>query len=139
MTKTLDTEMLRGIILDYIDLLTQNPLSDNLTDKKLADARLLLDEIGQDMNDITIEEITEHYEVRLRLSQITAWCKHVEFIGKDGEKVKGRLRWDENTGYEMFWDDVPPVGLMELAHRPEFEYTLDSYTNGDSRGYIVEG
>ena len=46
MTKSLDTEMLRGIILDYIDLLTQNPLSDNLTDKKLADARLLLDEIG---------------------------------------------------------------------------------------------
>ena len=46
MTKSLDTEMIRGLILDYIDLLTQNPLSDNLTDKKLADARLLLDEIG---------------------------------------------------------------------------------------------
>lgn len=84
------------------------------------------------MDDITIEEITEHYLVKMRLRQETAWVKHIEFIGKHDEIIRGRLRWDENTGYEMFWDDIPPVGLMELADSPEFEYAIDSYTNGDN-------
>jgi hypothetical protein len=90
-------------------------------------------------DEVTIEEIKEHYLVKLKLSQITAWCKHVTFISKQDEVIEGRLRWDENTGYQMFWNDVPPVGLMEFANRPEFEYVIDSETNGDSRGYIVEG
>lgn len=91
------------------------------------------------MNDITIEEITEHYLVKLRLRQETAWVKHIEFISKQDEVISGRLRWDENTGYEMFWDDIPPVGLMELADSPEFEYVIDSNTEGDGYVSTMEG
>ena len=80
------------------------------------------------MSEVTIEEIHQNYEVKLRLRQETAWVKHIKFMDNHGNTFNARLRWDENTGYMMFWDDVPSAGLIELANRPEFEYVIDSYT-----------
>lgn len=88
-------------------------------------------------DEVTIEEIKEHYLVKLKMRQDTAWVKHIDFITKQDEVISGRLRWDENTGYEMFWDDVPPAGLMELADSPEFEYAIDSETEAQGDGYFM--
>jgi hypothetical protein len=42
----MDTEKVREVVLDYIHLLTSNNSYDYHTDKKLADARLLLEELS---------------------------------------------------------------------------------------------
>ena len=81
-----------------------------------------------DDREVTIDEIQENYAVRLKLRQETAWVKHIKFLDNYANVYNARLRWDENTGYTMFWDDVPSAGLVELSNRPEFEYVIDSYT-----------
>ena len=42
----MDTEKVRDVVLDYIHILTSNNSYDYHTDKKLADARLLLEELS---------------------------------------------------------------------------------------------
>jgi hypothetical protein len=81
-----------------------------------------------DDTEVTIDEIHDAgFGVKLKLRQETSWVKHVKFFyGHD--TYNARLRWDENTGYTMFWDDVPPTELVNLSNRPEFEYVIDSYT-----------
>ena len=80
---------------------------------------------------ITIEEIHEKYGVKLRFHQETSWMRLIEFRDNKGEVYHGRLRWDENHGYEMHWDGVPPLDLKQMADRPEFEYVLDWYTEDE--------
>ena len=77
---------------------------------------------------ITIDEIHEKYGVKLRHHQETAWMRLIEFRDNKGDVYHGRLRGDENHGYEMHWDGVPPLDLKRMADRPEFEYVLDWYT-----------
>ena len=77
---------------------------------------------------VTMDEIHVNYGVKLKLRQETSWVKHIKFMDNSANTYSARLRWDENTGYTMFWDDVPPADLVTLANRPEFEYVIDSYT-----------
>lgn len=77
---------------------------------------------------ITIDEIHEKYGIKLRLHMETSWVRFIEFRDNKNEVYGARLRWDENHGYEIFWVDIPPQDLIDMAYRPEFEYVLDSYT-----------
>jgi hypothetical protein len=80
---------------------------------------------------ITIDEIHVKYGVKLRLHQETSWMRLIEFRDNSNQTYQARLRWDENHGYEMFWVDTPPQDLIDMTYRPEFEYTLDSYTEDE--------
>lgn len=77
---------------------------------------------------VTIEEFHQQFGVKLNLRQETSWVKHLKFFDNHGNSYEARLRWDENSGYEMFWDTTPSVELTEMTYRPEFEYIIDSYT-----------
>jgi hypothetical protein len=81
-----------------------------------------------DETPVSMEEIHEHYGVKMKMHYETSWMRLIEFRDKENNVYQARLRWDENKGYEIFWNDVPPLTLLKLADRPEFEYTLDWYT-----------
>jgi hypothetical protein len=77
---------------------------------------------------VTMDEIHEHYGVKMKMHHETSWMRLIEFRDNQHNVYQARLRWDESKGYEIFWNDVPPPELARLAERPEFEYTLDWYT-----------
>lgn len=78
---------------------------------------------------VTKNELLESFKVRQMFRQETSWVKHLEFTDTNsGERYRGRLRWNENDGYVMFWDNKLPDNLTGMWMRPEFEYVLDSYT-----------
>ena len=78
--------------------------------------------------EITGEELLNKYMIQSSGPKVTSWAKDVILnTGGNTGEYTGRLRWDENDGYKMFWDDkMPPE-----ADRPEFEYILDSLTRQD--------
>jgi hypothetical protein len=117
----MDTEKVREVVLDYIHLLTSENMYDYHTDRKIADARLLLGE--EDTREVTVDEMLESFSIKQRMRRETAWAKDFELSnGYRKEFFAGRLMWDENYGYEVIWDTDAP----KMADRPEFEYVLDS-------------
>jgi hypothetical protein len=116
----MDTEKMREMVLDYICLLTTSNEYDYHTDKKIADARLLLGE--EDTREVTVDEMLESFSIKQRMRRETAWAKDFELVNGARKLFAGRLIWDENYGYEVIWDTDAP----EMADRPEFEYVLDS-------------
>jgi len=116
----MDTEKMREMVLDYICLLTTSNEYDYHTDKKIADARLLLEE--EDTREVTVDEMLESFSIKQRMRRETAWAKDFELVNSARKLFAGRLIWDENYGYEVIWDTDAP----EMADRPEFEYVLDS-------------
>lgn len=78
--------------------------------------------------EVTGEELQNKYMIQSSHPVVTSWVKDVILnTGGNTGEYTGRLRWNENDGYEMFWDDkMPPE-----ADRPEFEYILDSLTRQD--------
>jgi len=77
--------------------------------------------------EVTGEELQNKYMIQSSHPVVTSWVKDVMFIVDGLTRYEGRLRWDANNGYEMFWDDRTPPE----ADRPEFEYILDSLTRQD--------
>lgn len=116
----MDTEKVREVVLDYIHLLTSSNSYDYHTDRKIADARLLLNE--EDEREVTVDEMLEAFNVKQRLRRETSWAKDFELVNGARKLFAGRLLWDENYGYDVIWDTERP----EMANRPEFEYVLDS-------------
>jgi hypothetical protein len=83
------------------------------------------------LNEVTIEEMQEAFNIKQRMRRETAWAKDFELVNGARKLFAGRLIWDENYGYDIIWDTDAP----EMAMRPEFEYVLDSiledkYNNG---------
>jgi len=75
--------------------------------------------------EVTGEGLLSKYMIHSSRITPTSWVKDISFIVDGLTRYEGRLRWNENDGYEMFWDDrIPPE-----ADRPEFEYILDSLTS----------
>jgi hypothetical protein len=116
----MDTEKVREVVLDYIHLLTSGNTYDYHTDRKIADARLLLGQ--EDEREVTVDEMLESFNVKQRLRRETAWAKDFELVNGARVLYAGRLIWDESYGYEIIWETDEP----EMASRPEFEYVLDS-------------
>jgi hypothetical protein len=73
------------------------------------------------------EQLQNKYVIQSSGPKVTSWVKDVIFIVDGITRYEGRLRWNENDGYEMFWDDKVPLE----ADRPEFNYILDSLTRQD--------
>lgn len=78
--------------------------------------------------EVTREEILNKYMVQSSGIATTGWTKYIILnTGSPNGQYIGRLHWDSNDGYTMFWDnDKAP----KEAYRPEFEYVLDSITEG---------
>ena len=76
----------------------------------------------EDTTEVTVSEMNESFDIHQNRRLETAWVKDVSLVDGARKLFTGRLRWDENQGYDMIWDDDKP----EMANRPEFEYVLDS-------------
>lgn len=82
--------------------------------------------------EITMDEIHDAgFGVKLHMLRETSWEKTIKFMDNKSNTYIGRLRWDENWGYEIFWDTNISDELHELSTRPEFEYVIDAYTNDE--------
>lgn len=76
----------------------------------------------EDTTEVTVSEMNESFDIHQNRRLETAWVKDVSLVNGAHKLFTGRLRWDENQGYDMIWDGDKP----EMANRPEFEYVLDS-------------
>ena len=79
--------------------------------------------------EVTKEEILNKYMVQSSSISTTGWTKYIRLhTGAINGEYTGRLHWDSNDGYRMFWDDNK---VPKEADRPEFEYVLDCITEGN--------
>ena len=78
--------------------------------------------------EVTREEILSKYMVQSSGISTTGWTKYIRLHTGGKDEYVGRLYWDSNDGYRMYWDDDK---MPDEAYRPEFEYVLDSITEGD--------
>lgn len=80
------------------------------------------------IQEITGEELQNKYMIQSTAPRVTGWVKDIILsTGNKGEDYTGRLQWNCDDGYTSFWDNKTPPE----AHRPEFEYILDSLTGGE--------
>lgn len=77
--------------------------------------------IAQEM---TGEELMSVYNIVSVGPRVKSWVKPftLESLDTDYKDYSGRLHWDEDNGYEIFWNGEP----APESNRPEFAYTLDS-------------
>lgn len=76
-------------------------------------------------DEVSIKEMMDKYMISSSDTETIGWKRHI-ILSTDTNSYMGRLYWDSDDGYEMYWDDdsqVPPE-----ASRPEFEYVLDCIT-----------
>lgn len=76
----------------------------------------------EDTTEVTVSEMNESFDIHQNRRLETGWVKDVSLVNGARQLFTGRLRWDENQGYDMIWDGDKP----KMANRPEFEYVLDS-------------
>jgi len=77
------------------------------------------------MQEVTEKELLDTFMVQSEHSKVTSWRRFVVLNDGDNEFM-GTLTWDSDDGYKMvWWNDIPA-----MSERPEFEYVLDSITNG---------
>mgnify|MGYP003650908070 CR=1 FL=1 len=84
------------------------------------------------MQEVTERELLDTYMVQSAGTKVTSWSRFITLNDGSKEEYNATLRWDENDGYWVEWYDGKPA----MADRPEFEYILDSITNG--RRHIPE-
>ena len=71
---------------------------------------------------IDTRELTDTYDVNLYDNEVTGWVKEFELVNPlNNQSFTGRLYWDVEDGYSIFWDKHAP----KLADRLDFEYALD--------------
>ena len=77
--------------------------------------------------EVSVMELLDKYMISSDGKTSTGFTKSI--ILNDGtNQYSGRLHWDSNDGYTMVWNnDRAP----KEAYRPEFEYVIDSITEGD--------
>ena len=78
-----------------------------------------------DYNDtpISVLEVLERFTINEVKHEQTGFVRHLQLADTNlGKTYSGRLYWDSNDGYSMWWDGDKPEG----TDRPEFEYVLDS-------------
>lgn len=83
-------------------------------------------------NEVTREELLTNFDILVGPERSTGWTRDISIKGEgDSDYTQVLLRWDEDYGYmfEVFGDI--PNSLKSFMTRPEFEYMLDSVTNGE--------
>lgn len=76
-------------------------------------------------DEVTIQEMMDKYMISSSDTETIGWRRHI-ILNDSDTNYMGRLYWDSDNGYEMYWDDesnTPPE-----SKRPEFEYVLDCIT-----------
>ena len=69
------------------------------------------------------KELLETYDVNLYETRTTGMMKEFELVNPlNNNSFTGRLYWNENDGYEIYWTTSSP----ELAKRDYFESALDT-------------
>lgn len=72
---------------------------------------------------IDLKELLETYDVNLYETRTTGMMKEFELVNPlNNNSFTGRLYWNENDGYEIYWTKSSP----ELASRDFFESALDA-------------
>ena len=75
---------------------------------------------------IDMKELMETYDVNLYGERVTGTMKEFELVNPlNNQSFAGKLYWNENDGYDIYWDKHAP----ELAKRDCFESALDSALN----------
>jgi len=78
------------------------------------------------MNEVTLDELKESFNINMSWQKVIGWVKTFDMTNGAGVKFSGRLYWDSNDGYSIYWDNEK---APDMADRPEFEYMLDSYAS----------
>lgn len=76
-------------------------------------------------DEVSIKEMMDKYMISSSDTETVGWRRHV-ILNDANTNYMGRLYWDSDKGYRMYWDDgsnIPPE-----SQRPEFEYVLDCIT-----------
>jgi hypothetical protein len=69
------------------------------------------------------KELLDTYDVNLYDTRTTGTMKEFELVNPlNNQSFTGRLYWNENDGYDIYWDKHAP----ELAKRDYFESALDA-------------
>lgn len=69
------------------------------------------------------KELLETYDINLYDTRTTGIMKEFELVNPlNNQSFTGRLYWNENDGYDIYWDKHAP----ELAKRDFFESALDA-------------
>jgi hypothetical protein len=69
------------------------------------------------------KELLETYDVNLYDTRVTGMMKEFELVNPlNNHSYTGRLYWNENDGYEIYWTTPSPL----LAERDYFESALDA-------------
>jgi hypothetical protein len=69
------------------------------------------------------KELLETYDVNLYDTRVTGMMKEFELVNPlNNHSYTGRLYWNENDGYEIYWTTSSPL----LAERDYFESALDA-------------
>ena len=79
------------------------------------------------IQETTGEKLLLLYDIVSTAPKVDRWRKVITLTDKSGKQYEGRLWWDSDNGYEMFWDGDAPVE----ASQPEFEYVIDGLTRQD--------
>lgn len=87
------------------------------------------------IDEVSRNEIVSKYRVLPTGITTTGWTKDIKMAewGSLEWQYTGRLHWDSHDGYSIYWDTVAPPE----ADRPEFEYILDSITEGANEQSVL--
>lgn len=77
------------------------------------------------MSAVTLNEIRESFDIDISWPKTIAYVKTFTLTNGAGVKFKGRLYWDSNDGFSVYWETKAP----EMAFQEDFLYELDSYSN----------
>jgi hypothetical protein len=76
------------------------------------------------------EKLLNKYQINSSHLKVKSWVKTFSLdagSGGDGRYYEGRLYWNDDDGYSIFFDGAIP----SEAELPEFNYILDSLTRQD--------
>lgn len=83
-------------------------------------------------NDVTREELLNNFDILIGPERSTGWTRELSIKGKDDfNYTQATLRWDEDYGYMFEVHGEVPDSIKSFKDRPEFEYALDSLSNGE--------
>lgn len=73
---------------------------------------------------IDVKELLETYDINLYDTRVTGIMKEFELVNPlNNQSFAGRLYWNENDGYDIYWEQP---AAPALAERDYFESALDA-------------
>lgn len=77
------------------------------------------------MSAVTLDALKKEFNVDVSWPKAIAYVKTFKIRSySDGTTYSGRLYWDSNDGFTVYWETKAP----EMALEEDFLYALDSYS-----------